>query len=297
MVDPISGTHPRFTISSLPPTRVMRASPAKHVSYSAVGDCLMSVDELGEGATGAFVFGDPASSVGAILVEKGRICWAVASGFSRRLTDLLRHQSEPAIPLEKIEAIVSRCRGEGGPLGEALVQAQLVTEQGLRSALKQQTSEAVAVIAGSGHLGRFLPHRKATYDPKYCFSTTEILGAVGSLQSDDTNSLTARSDLRRVVRGVASGAVFVRSRGHALLLGVEEHEGALLSAERVVKMSSWALGQLDVAGAVAEGLKLVSSSAEDGNAIVAWQDGSLVFVALCKTQQALARVLMGASRR
>lgn len=294
--DPVSGTHRLFNMSSLPPTRIIKASPARHVSFAAVGECLSMVDELGAAATGALVFGEPTSSTGAILVEKGKICWAVANGFTRRLTDLLRHQSEPALPKERIEEVVAQCRGDGRPLGEALVLAGLVSDQGLRNALKEQTTEAVAMIAACGVPGRFLPHRNATYDPRYAFSTTEILAKVGAIQSE-ADSLSARAKLRAVVGSMARGAVFSRTRGQALLVGVEEDGGASFTAEQLMQISSWALGQLDVASAVATGLRLVSSAGEDGHSIVAWKEEDLVFVAVCESPQALARVLMGASRK
>jgi hypothetical protein len=108
--------------------------------------------------------------------------------------------------------------------------------------------------------------------------------------------MLARTMLRQVVQGIAAGAVFSRTGGSTLLLGVEEY-GVRLSVEQISEMSVWAQGQLDVAEAVAPGLKLVSSTAAGGQAIVAWQDGELMFVAFCENTKALARVLMAASRR
>jgi hypothetical protein len=161
--------------------------------------------------------------------------------------------------------------------------------------LKQQSAEAVALIASLLRKGRFLPHRRQTYDPTYCFSTSEVLGTLGYLRGGDESTL-GRSRLRQVVQGIAAGAVFSRLNGSTLLIGVEEF-GVRLTVEQVSQMSTWARGQLDVAGAVAPGHPLVSSTAEGGRSIVAWEDDNLMFVALCEDKKVLARVLMAASRR
>jgi hypothetical protein len=297
VVDPGIGPLNTRRLSKVPSGPQLRISPAQKATPAACSAVLSRVDELPEDSTGALVWGDPKVAVGALLIEKGRICWGVARGSSRRLTAILREQSNPPLAIADVERVVRECQKTKVPLGEALVQAELVTPEGLRSALKQQAAEAVARIARSKEAKkkpRFLPHRRQTYDPTYSFSTAEILACIGELQVGST-SLDARELLRGAVQGIASGAAFSREGGITTLLCVEEKEP--LSVTEVTKMVVWAQGQLDVASAISPGLKLVSSVGQDRKAIVAWQEADLIFVAVCAGKTDFARVLMAASRR
>ena len=64
------------------------------------------------------------------------MCWAAASNMEHRLTDILRHESDPPLPVATFEAIYEECYRDHIPLGETLV------ERGYRDARR-------ALCAGS----------------------------------------------------------------------------------------------------------------------------------------------------
>src|ERR1700753_1700020 len=103
--------------------------------------CLLGmIDELPAGATGALRFGEH----GIVLVESRKICWAAANNMRVRLTDILCNTATPPVPRDQVEEIARACTKTRRPLGESLVESGLVSETGLKAALRRHTVEAVA---------------------------------------------------------------------------------------------------------------------------------------------------------
>ena len=185
-------------------SNLLSSIPASPGSVASVQRLLGYIDDLPPGATGALHFGDQ----GVILLESRKICWAAVRSMRNRLTDILRHQSTPPVPREDVEQIYKRGKQTGTPIGEALVASGLATEAGLRAALLKHNGEALVTLALSGVAPHaFVVHSKTGYDPKYAFSSCEMLARLGSF--DD---LARRCRRREQLAGAAGPALAARLR-------------------------------------------------------------------------------------
>lgn len=236
------------------------------------------------------------------LVESGRVCWAVAEGMERRLSDLLRHQRRPPLDRDELEGILRACRTSGTPLGEALLSRGRITEQGLRSALFRQATEAIAHIAILSNGGaEFIPHGGARYDARFPFSPVEIYAALGA-RKDRATAAAATRELESIV---PEGAV-------AFAFDVDESQqvGAVMTvigdpAFRVAELldaCTWARSLFELASAVDPSIAIATGRWRDGGrslglgtsqaSLVTWRSMGLLFCSLCSTQGAYA-VLTG----
>jgi hypothetical protein len=279
---------------SAPCGSVRSSSPALDVAPSAVVAPLVAIEDLPEGSTGALVFREGAIDRGAVFIEGGRVCWAVALHMRRRLTDLLRHQTEPPLEPTVVERVYRQCRVDSRPLGEALVESGIVSECGLRCALRQHNAEAIALLGSTRGVREWRAHRNRRYDAKFTFSTAELLVSVGALQ-DDEKASTARGRLRGVLDEASVGVAFARTGGAAPVpVGIVRSER--LSVGDVMQLGEWLTGTLDLAGTVDPARGLVATALTDGRAALAWVEGELAYVALCPDRAALARAITRATR-
>ncbi|MFO0687036.1 MAG: hypothetical protein U0234_33535 [Sandaracinus sp.] len=247
------------------------------------------VDALPLGATGVLVFG----SQGSILVEAGRVCWAVASSMPHRLSDLLRHQRSPPLERRFLEDVLLTCQTERRPLGEALLASGQVSEPGLRTALFRQTVEAIA------HLGRgiaeptFRARERAAYDARFLFSTPEIYAALGA-RRDRVMAITARRHLEAVATPDTTAIGFSRDDPSFPHPPLAISSGGPHRVDELRAGCSWAAGVLDlVAVAHPDAFLVVGAwhargSAVPGLSAVAWTALGLHFCALCRTRAASA---------
>ena len=97
----------------------MMASPSFH---SGTLMSLIHRVEQTDAGTGALICQASGDQLATVLLEEGRICWAVASGMRRRLTDLLLEGND-RLDRKSLESIYRDCRGRNVPLGEELVRA------------------------------------------------------------------------------------------------------------------------------------------------------------------------------
>ncbi len=279
------------------PCCIPESSPGKNGSLQRIADVLVRVDELGHDATGAVVFEGAEGKSGAILLERGRICWAVARGLKRRMVEILRHQEQPPPPASVVEEVFRGCQESGQPFGEALVARGLVSTTGLRKALRQQTAEAISVLAAPRASVLFLKHKNQGYNAQYSFSGAEILVALGALRDVDA-AVRATNRLKELLPPEVSGVVFSRGLGAApVAIGLVERMS--LEVVDLANISQWASSAIDISHAVGgnDQVRLVSLSDAFGRSIALWQDGDLMFAAICPSGKTLARVLMGVSRR
>jgi hypothetical protein len=144
---------------------------------------LAAVEDCPPDESGAFlVDGDHEGEVlGSVFVETGRVCWAAAPGRSGRLRDLLhRHSARPLNDVELDDAFAA-CRAAQRPLGELLVERGLVSDGGLRAALKQHTVESlIAQCDGMPRPVTWVPHRRRGYHARFTFTPVELLAAAGA---------------------------------------------------------------------------------------------------------------------
>ena len=233
-----------------------------------------------------------------VLIEQGRICWAVASSMKRRLIDLLRHQAEPALTKASIESVYNDCRALNKPLGECLVESGLITERGLRRALRQHNSEAIAVIAAQmlSKEPLFQHHKHHRYDARFTYSTTEVLATLGAL-GDPAAATLARIELKRCVPEGGRGAAYTRDRDGAGIIVIGELGTGDVSSEALMDMGAWATSTLDVAAAVTDEVRAVTGTTPEGQEIAAWSESGVIYMVLCPTMRSYARLLSSLARR
>lgn len=240
---------------------------------------LQDLDRLSERATGALVFGDSQQHQGTVLLERGRLCWAMARRMGKRLTDLLARQSDPPVSEAVLEEVYQRCRRERAPLGEELVRSGHVTSEGLHRALRQHTAEALAVLAETPGLPMHWIDRSAqTYNPRFTFSPAELLVELGAL-TQRSLSVKAQEELAAALVGGGQGVAFLRATGAPqpfACFGLED-----LTVEGVLGLGRWALGSADVAGALSERRDVVCALDEAGAGLLTWSTDGVLYAAVC----------------
>lgn len=281
--DPVSPSTPSHFVPEVSPWRAVQL--------------LEDIERLPADATGALVFGQIARPEGTILIEAGRVCWATAARMRRRLTDLLRFQADPPLGPDALETVYRRCRAEGQPLGESLVELGLVTREGLRRALQQHSAEAIALLA----LERRTPpwtwveHRHRRYDATFTFSPAELLSGTGALRQPKAAERAA-AELQKNLEGGGFGAAFIREPAHARAFLIAAFECDALGVHAVLALGEWVAGALDLSGAFDPGARMVITSRRDGGAILGWRLGDIDFVAQCSDPSSVAYVVATQAR-
>lgn len=244
------------------------------------------------------MLGTSAGNQGVVLVERGRICWAVASDMKRRLVDLLRQQAQPALSKESLESVFNDCRLRSKPLGETLVQSGLVSERGLWRALRQHNAEAVARIATTlaASNGTFQHHKHHRYDARFTYSTSELLVTLGAL-SDHSRASVAQSELEHCVPEGGRGAAFARDPDGTGVIPIGELGAADVTCSAFMDLGAWATSTLDVAASVTSDVRAVTGTTPDGESIVAWSESGVIYLVLCPTLASTLSLISSLARR
>lgn len=262
------------------------------LAASALG-ILGTVDELPAGATGALKF----EELGVVLVESRRICWAAAVPMRLRLTDILCNKRVPPIPRAAIEEVYRGCKAKGRPLGEALVESGLVSESGLKSAIRQHTSEAILHLARAQAVAdAFLPHTQRGYDPRFSFTSCEILASLSST-GDPARAKAAELELEAVLVPESTGAAFVRSEFAPGAQIIAVSADCDLPVIDLVEVCNWATGLLDVAQAIDAQVRVVRVAWCGRTSLVTWRKYAVDYAALCSSGAAAARLVSELGRR
>lgn len=268
-------------------------NPLDDVHLVSSLELLGRIDELPALATGALCFGGR----GIVLVESRRICWAATRNMKRRLTDILCSEGGRTVPRDAVETIVRACRANGRPFGESLVQSGLVSESGLRVALRQHVAEAIGDLAKQGaDFDAFLPHTRRGYDPRYTFSSCEVLAAVAGAR-DTARSGAADRELRSVLVPESTGAAFVRDHQGSRTAVIAVEQSCEIPVEELVAACAWVTGLLDVAAAFDPTVQVIRVARCARTSLVAWRKYGVDFVALCWSAAAAARVVSELGRR
>ena len=245
---------------------------------------LTTVEELAPNATGCLSFGDR----GRILVQQRRICWAVASGMNRRLTGLLRRQSNPPLSRTLIEDVLRKAKRDGEHFGEALVRSGHVTEDGLRRSLFEHTNEVLAHIALAGVPSTgFAAHTGRGYDPRFVFSTTSLFAAMGAW-TNPAKAAAARGRLDDVLVPGSSGMAFLREGGGSLPVMIAATTDAAMRVTEAIDLCSWSSGVFDLTSAFDSEARVVIGRWRGGRAVVGWRQADVSYVAPCETTAAMA---------
>lgn len=246
---------------------------------------LSHVELLPPDAVGTLGFGPD----GVILIERGKICWAVASGMTRTLSRLLREQRSPPLDQAYLERLLRDCESSGKAMAETLLATGQVSEDGLRAALFGHIAEAVARIVSSGaQSDGFAPQGGPSYDPRFVFSTADVLAALGA-RANRALAVASRRALSSVLVPDTRGLAFVRGDLGPMAVAIEGRPAFRVS--EVVELCNWASGMFDVVGLFDAGVRIVSGTTSESNAVVAWRTPELHFMAVCATRAAAARVM------
>lgn len=273
-----------------------RLLPSLHAGPAVTASVLRLlgfIDELPAGATGVLRFGGH----GVVLLDSRKICWAVARNSGIRLTDILRNQSTPPLAREVVEEIYRKCKGDGRPIGEALLASGVVSEAGLRAALFKQNGEAIVELARSNTApDGFTVHASTGYDPKFSFSACEVLAALGSL-GDPARAIAAQIELGSTLVHESSGAAFVRSEAASGALVIAVDRSCDFPARDLLEVCNWALGLFDVARTFDEWAYAARATWGKRTAIVTWRLDDLHYVGLCSSRAAAARLMSQLGQR
>jgi hypothetical protein len=257
--------------------------PVSMPAYSGLIDgaarILTQVDDLDENATGALRF----DGTGIVFVEARSVCWAIAVGMERRLTDLLCQQRSPPIESSALEELVKGCRAKGTPVGEALVASGQVSEAGLRSALARQTAEAIVRIAQSGaRCHGFEEHTRSGYDARFVFPTSEILARIGA-NRQRALAAAARQRLADVLVPDTSGVAFVHDDCERIPVLVAAMGAAPQRVDDLLDVCRWVVRLFDAAAPFDPATHIAAASWR-GSGLVVWRSQQITFAALCTTR-------------
>lgn len=260
-------------------------------------DLLAAVDDRPASESGAFVVDRGGAVLGSVFVETSQVCWAAAAGRGGRLRDLLREHAERELDDAELDDVFARCRDEHRPLGDVLVERELLSDHGLRAALKQHTVESlIAQCDGSHRAATWVPHRHCGYRARFTFPPMELLAAAGAeLYPSEAAGACAGIDVARDTAlaaasfaiGDAEEAVAVRVAGHAVL-----------AVRDLLALGEWAAAALAVCNGFSPTVLARGIASGDGPAALGWRSGRrLVHAAVIDERAALPELVAALARR
>jgi hypothetical protein len=269
----------------------------RRVAVTSALDVCTFVEELDSSDVGELQLEGAAGPSGTVFIEGRRICWAMARGLARRLTQLLvAHTTAPAAAVEEV---VLECVADGSPLGEQLLAAGLVTAPQLRSTLLQHAAESLAVACLGPAWGVWQPRRQRGYASRFTFTTAEMLTTTVAGE-EPAAADAARRLIERALGDDDCGVAFVRRGGHGGPLPLALTGAWPTDTRTLLRVGRWAASALDVAAVAGEEPTIATS--RRGAYLVAWPASSLVLVAMT-SELGSARILtrrlatLGAARR
>lgn len=289
MLDSGSSTDSVRRYSSVPAS-ARDSSPALAVPPGALVALCERLAALPSAATGMLILGQGEQPVGRILFEQGRICWASAQSMRRRLTDLLCHQHDPPLDPERVERAYADCVKNRKIFGEHLLEVGIVSEHGLRRALRQHIAESLAVLSDPALISQWTAHDQRSYDARLTFSTGELLTNLGGVWDFDA-AYEAHARLRRVVEPASCvGLGFVRTPAGDVL-PVAQCNAENTSALELLDLGGW-VGQLpqSLQHAV-EQPHFACYRRSDGCVALGWLEKRIGYAVVCALPSAVSQVL------
>jgi hypothetical protein len=240
---------------------------------------LVSIEQLGEGASGLLSFG-PAPN-GGIFVERGRVCWVAATGFERRLRDLLR------LPSAELDRVYETCRVEGRFLGQTLVEEGRIGPSEFEQALRRHSAECLVDLCRGPKSLSWSPRRGRGYAPRFTFRAVELLFDAVALRGPDLRSV-AEQELSALEAPGRSGAAFFVDAGAQTVVPLIDLSGRL-GVERLSKLGQWALSLFRASREFGAHTQFTLASTGLETLAVWWRD-SLLFVVCCDDRASVAAV-------
>lgn len=224
------------------------------------------------------------SMAGAVLAERGRVCWVVSASAPQRLAEHIATESG-SLTREQVSELAALCRRDGTPLGETLLTRGLVSVPVLHRALLNHSCESF------GHLLRddalpwaWIDHSSHGYNPLLTFSPVEVIAGVQALEVPDRAGRAA-ARLRAVALPGQGGLAIERGRGRLPLA----QQGC--SALDLTALGDLARHADEIAALSAAVEVRVAVSELDGGAAASWVEDDLLFVLLCNGELAFNRLL------
>ncbi|MBC7978879.1 MAG: hypothetical protein H7138_28170 [Myxococcales bacterium] len=248
-------------------------------------EVLHVLERMPSDASGALVRERPDGTMaGALLVERGRVCWAMSERYRLRLTDILVAEQD-TLSITQLNEVFAMCHRDHMPLGETLVERGLVSLSVLHRALLRHTCEALDYLVREDAPWSWIEHSGYGYHPMLTFSPAEVLAGVRAIASP-TLAARARTRLRSLVRDGQRGFAVERGSSTKIPLAQVGCEGVdpvaladlAIQAEEVMVVAA----TIDIEVALAE---------LGGLACASWAEENVMFVLLCDGDLAFNRLL------
>jgi hypothetical protein len=173
----------------------------------------------------------------AVHLYEGRVAWAWCSAHHEYLGDVLRRRQ--SIAARTLEKCMEESRLTGRRLGEVLVEANLVTESGLRGCLREHVARHLTHLLCLGDkLHARFSAREHRYDPRFVFALEELVDQHTLLRSDGPQMIA------EYLAAIARERV---PKGRAVAV-VDRDDGYLCGYSRDPALDSAALAALARAG-------------------------------------------------
>jgi hypothetical protein len=277
--------------------------------WSTLLDVLAFIEGLPPGISGLVSFG--ADGAGGILVEDRRVCWAVARGLKRRLTDLLAERSE--LSSVDLDELYTQSRIAGVPIGQVMVERGLLAPRVLDIALRRHTAESLVALCRSDEPVRWAPRGGGGYHARFTYRPVDLVFDVVGLEHRAVQ-LDAQATLAGFAGPGRRGVAFladddVRPMIPIAELAAEPLEGSATDAgadpDGGLSLGDM-FGLADRARAVwfasrelAAFPDFTITTAASGASTAIWWRGSIVYAVVCSDRRSLAAVtatLMGHAR-
>jgi hypothetical protein len=249
-------------------------------------DVLHALEQVPSDASGALVRERADGTMaGALLVEHGRVCWAMSQRYRLRLTDILIAE-QATLSAAALHEVIALCLRDHKPLGETLIARGLVSLPVLHRALLRHTCEALdCLVRDDASPWSWVAHSGYGYHPMLTFSPAEVLAGVRAIASPSL-AAAALARLHEVVRSDQRGFAIERAAGTKLPLAQLGCDGVELAT-----LSDLA-AQADEVMAVAATAELDAAITElDGYSCASWIEGDVLFVVACDGELAFNRLL------
>jgi hypothetical protein len=250
------------------------------VAWTRVYDALARVEDLEPGESGLLSFGADARD-GGILVEKGRICWAVAPGMQRRLKDLLRTTDRGDIDFDRI---YERCRANGNLLGQTLVDEGWITGPELEAALRTHSAESLVELCATDDAPSWTSRGSRGYLPRFTFRPVDLLLEVVSLSVPELQ-VRARAELALLDRPDYRGAAFASDDTYAVMVPVAT--SGELTVHELWSLGRWAM-HLPLAARELGATPTFTLAARDIDTIAVWWRDQLLYAVASEDRSSVA---------
>lgn len=235
-------------------------------------DLLAAVDDRPASESGAFVVdGEHDGAVlGSVFVETSQVCWAAATGRGARLRHLLRENAARELDDAELDDVFARCRDEQRALGAVLVERELLSDDGLRAALKQHTVESlIAQCDGSDRPATWVPHRQCGYRARFTFPPMELLAAAGAeLYPAEAAGADRRVDLVGSAARTA-GSFAIGDADEAVAVRVAGT--SVLAVRQLLALGEWAAAALAVCNGFSPSVMARAIENVTGPAALGWR--------------------------